>query len=126
MLEEGETKLHNPRQAPRSTSESPHTQGPRRTPQRWRIDAASRELGASLSPTGSFLQRKYARIYVRTGGGQSFVILPLCRNEPHVIGLAREEQFRDLDPLLGHPHRGAFYPHHVWQAGLRFPRRYRG
>ena len=73
-------------------------------------------------PTGSFLQRKYARSYVRTGGGQSFVVLPLCRDEPHVIGPAREAQFRDLDPLLGHPHRGAFLPpHRLWQASLRFP-----
>lgn len=32
-----ETKLHNLRWAPRSTPESPRTQGPRRTPQRWRM-----------------------------------------------------------------------------------------
>lgn len=71
-------------------------------------------------PMGSFLQRKSC--YVRTGGGQSFAILPLCHNEPRVIGPAREEHFGDLDPPLGHPHRGAFLPPlHLWQAGLRFP-----
>ena len=33
-------------------------------------------------PTGSFLQRKYARSYVRTGGGQSFVVLRCVKMSP--------------------------------------------
>lgn len=100
-----ETKLHSPRQAPRSTPESPHTPGPTEDPTEMEDVMPPAGARSQSLPEGSFLQRKSC--YVRAGGSQSFAILPLCLNEPRVIGSSRKEHF-DLDPPLGHPHWGAF------------------
>ena len=82
-------------------------------------DAAGRSQ-EPVSPRGQFSAEEV--LLHQDWGGQSFAILPLCLNEPRVIGSSREEHFGDLDPPLGHPHWGAFLPPlHLWQAGLRLP-----